>query len=144
MELLFEYVEGTIHFDPSIPCTIYHTKGYMSSKDYRTFTLGHLEVFEKQKIKYPNLCAILSDTRQQDIIDIEDLEWLQNEWMPKAKAIGVRLIVVMVSDNVFGQYGVEDFVENTQENGMQVPMFNDLNKARKWLKEESAKIAMAN
>lgn len=143
MKLLFEHGEGTIHFDPTIPCTVYHTKGYMTSEDYRIFTLGHLKVFEEQKIIYPNLCGILSDTRQQDMVDVEDLEWLQNEWMPKAKTVGVRLIAMMVSDNVFGQFGVEDFVENTQEDIIQVPMFNNLEKARHWLQTQSEKIAVS-
>lgn len=137
MKLLFEHAGGTIHLDPSIPCTVYRTSGFMSSEDYRTFALGHLSVFEKEQNNYPNLCAILTDTREQDTVEAEDLDWLQSEWMPKAKAIGVRFIAMMVSDNVFGQYAVEDFAENAPQNEIQVLMFNDWDKAKEWLKEQS-------
>ena len=66
-------------------------------------------------------------------------EWTVNNWNPRALASGIEYVAFVLSDNVFGQMQVHNYVdliaEDQSDRKMKTKVFTDLKSAKDWLRE---------
>jgi len=127
---------GTLDYDPSVPCIIATHIGFMPDHEFKSFLdLGLEFMIEKKKIH--GKIAWLPDTSQMAGNTAE--EWTVNDWNPRALASGIEYIAFVLSDDVFGQMQVHNYVdlnaEGQSDRKMKTKVFTDLKSAKDWLHE---------
>lgn len=127
---------GTLDYDPSVPCIIATHIGFMLDDEFKSFlNLGLEFMIEKKKIH--GKIAWLPDTTQMAGSAVE--EWTVNNWNPRALASGIEYVAFVLSDNVFGQMQVHNYVdliaEDQSDRKMKTKVFTDLKSAKDWLRE---------
>jgi hypothetical protein len=59
-------------------------------------------------------------------------EWIQNEWTPTAKRLGLQYFAHVLSPDRYAQLSAEQMQKNTSGN-FEMRLFGDINKAKEWL-----------
>lgn len=77
-------------------------------------------------------CKILGDDSRLATIHAEDQRWIVEDWVPRAKAAGLRIIAATKPKSYFGQRSVER-VQSVLPQDIVVSSFDDLEAARAWL-----------
>lgn len=64
-------------------------------------------------------------------------DWIANEWMPKASALGLKKMAHILSKDIFAQLSAEFMEENNKavSDAFQLRLFNTKEDAQKWLFE---------
>ena len=127
---------GTLDYDPSIPCIIATHIGFMFDHEFKSFLdLGLKFMIEKKKIH--GKIAWLPDTSRMAGNAV--IEWTVNDWNPRALASGIEYVAFVLSDNVFGQMQVHNYVdliaEDQSDRKMKTKIFTDIQSAKDWLRK---------
>jgi hypothetical protein len=76
---------------------------------------------------------ILGDDRVLPTIHAEDQRWISEDWMPRARAAGLRAAASRSPTSQFGKVAVAS-VQSAARRDVVIRSFDDLNEAREWLK----------
>ena len=96
--------------------------------------------FLQEKIKtVPNI-TWLNDTRKLKTVSLEDLKWLNSNVNDRCYQYGLKKVVFVLPDNIFGRMAVKFYVEFTNrrtDNQFQIKAFRSYSDAENWLKAKS-------
>lgn len=125
---------GTLDYDPSVPCIIASHIGFMPEKEFKDFlNLGLKLMIEKRKTH--GKIGWLADTSQMGAI--EDEGWANRDWNPRALAEGIQHVAFVLPHDVFGQTIVETYNEQNMKaqpsSKMSTGVFEDIESAKEWL-----------
>ncbi len=135
-KILYETHNIRFYIDESIPCLVNEWHGFIKSHDFRAGILKLAEILEQQRPLYPKL-SMLADTRTLGALTRVDLEWVTNEINPLYVDAGVTHEAFIVSQDVFGTSALNRYTKQTTEHGIfTVQLFDDIEKAKTWLKAE--------
>lgn len=122
-------------YDPSVPCITSSGDGFMLSRDFREFMENGLDLI-REKIKENGKLGWLIDARYMEVIDPDDSEWVVTHWNVKAYEIGLRFVAFILPENIFTLMNIEEYTEQSEENGpLVIQHFDDMESAKNWLKE---------
>lgn len=76
---------------------------------------------------------IVSDTRNLGAISPENQEWSNNDWAPRAIAVGYQKIAIVLPADVFGQISVEDIMNKVGD--LSFHYFNSMEEGIKWISQ---------
>ncbi|WP_400190955.1 hypothetical protein [Hymenobacter sp. B81] len=65
-------------------------------------------------------------------------DWIEQQWMPQALALGLRRFAHVVSPGTFGRASVEEMLRRVDDR-FEMHLFQDIDAARQWL--HAAKVA---
>ena len=69
------------------------------------------------------------------MIDPEDQEWVNTDWLPRAIEAGYRKVAIIVPEDIFSQIAVDDIMEKAREEApVEDHYFTNLEEAKAWLK----------
>lgn len=78
---------------------------------------------------------ILNDNRELKGTWTGALEWIVNDWTPRAIKAGYSAVAFIYSKDVFGKFSVDSLLKQTDENGpVKQKPFRDMEEAKIWLK----------
>ncbi|MBL6447706.1 hypothetical protein JMN32_15415 [Fulvivirga sp. 29W222] len=133
---LFKMGTSTIDFDPSVPCLVHTSSGFLMSDELRQQMNAGLELLIKKKHELGKI-AWLANTKGMEPLLEEDTMWIAREWNARVCEAGVRHIALITPESELAEMSHEVYEENLEitDDGLVVRTFADLASAKAWLKE---------
>ena len=78
----------------------------------------------------------LVDSRLLGAIDPIDVKWVNDNWMPRAAAAGLRFMAFVMAKKVVMQMTMKSFIARINERELSTAFFDDVDQARAWLREQ--------
>jgi len=129
--ILRENEFSTASFDSDLSAGIIVWKDKkLTSEEYRMAFESIID-FTKGKDIFVNY---LADARFQSVVSPEDRKWFQKNIIPEAIKYGLQRGAVVVSGNAFKRYYMNMIIKGSRMFPIEIKMFDDMDKAIKWLK----------
>lgn len=119
-----------VSFDADVPCTVMVWQGYLTSDQFRAANERVLEFIEVKRCT--NLLGDISDFT---LITAEDQRWLNEDWIPRALAAGLRRCALVQPVYYFNQVAVDNVTRAVDRQRLDVRYFGDFESARRSLKD---------
>ena len=119
----------TVEYDKDTGCGIMTWRGYATSAQLRAAYNNFLKLVQD--------CGVnkgLSDNRGMTMLSLEDQEWINKDFLPRLLKTGFKYSAVIVPASHFARIGVENVVQNIQQDEIQVRYFPTVDKAKEWLR----------
>jgi hypothetical protein len=76
---------------------------------------------------------MLADLRRQPPLDVDAQDFGDHNWLPRALAIGLKRLAIVVPENRDAAVNVEDRLGSTARDQLEVGFFHSVDAAREWL-----------
>lgn len=123
--------------DTEIPALVTTSKKALVGKTFRRVMEQTLTTYIEVKKDYPHLFW-LADISKMAAYKPEDQQWMQENWNPRLNKAGVTHMALILPENIFGQLGIKKYVKANISFVAQ--LFDDMEKAKSWLKEMKKEI----
>jgi len=117
-----------IYFDPEINTVVMEWNGYATSKQFKQGTELMLNTLIKN-----NCSKVLADIKDMKIIAMEDQQWLNEEFLPRATKFGFKAIAIIKPDHYFNKVAVETISYKADKDKLTINFFDNTKEAREWL-----------
>ena len=128
----------SVAYDREVPCVVMVWKGYATSPLFRETNERVLAC-----IKENNASRLLGDIVDFVLIGAEDQAWLNDDFIPRAIAAGLRRVALVQPTYYFNRVAVENVGRRTDAQRLALGFFADLPSARAWLSEDGARAEAA-
>jgi hypothetical protein len=91
----------------------------------------------KEKIKETGRMLWLADTTLAPAIDTGGIEWVIEDWTPRALEAGIMHLAMVLPKNGWAKMAVEEYTEAGGKNEMIITYFKDVESAKKWFRDMS-------
>ena len=105
-------------------------KGNGVGSDYRTSMSKILDLIKEKQIT-----RWVGDVSEFGVVSRENKDWTNAVWFPGAMAAGLRRMAVVLPKDIFGSMSAKEVLAKVTED-VHIRNFDDLEKAKKWIKEE--------
>ena len=78
----------------------------------------------------------LSDDRNNPVLDSADTEWNMAHWLPQVIEAGWKYWAIVQPEEFAAKYGLDALTKELADRGITVRIFNDPEKAMKWLENQ--------
>lgn len=117
-----------IYFDKDLNCVVMEWDGYATSKQFKQGTELMLNTLIQN-----NCSKVLADIKDMKIIAMEDQQWLNEEFLPRATAFGFKAIAIVKPDYYFNQVAVETISYKADKDKLTINFFDNIEQAKTWL-----------
>jgi hypothetical protein len=121
-----------IYFDKDLNAVIMEWQGYANSSQFREGT----ELMLNTLIKH-NCSKVLADISDMTLIGMDDQEWLNNNFLPRAVEFGFKAIAILKPKSYFNQVAVESVSYKNNTEKLSIKFFDNKEDAKQWLKTYS-------
>ena len=132
---LVEEKNGTIEYDPTVPCITASFTDFMSSEQFKAFLdKGLTHLIEKKKDHARLLW--LADTSKHAVQPEKDIMWVAEHWNPRALKAGINHVAFVLPENVFAVRSVKGYAAKSaaREDEMTVEFFGKIEDAKEWFR----------
>lgn len=119
-----------IYYHDDIHCVHLDWFGYANMQNFQEACNASLDLLMEKKVS-----KMIADNSKAKIVSVESQKWLLEKWFGEAYKEGYRTSAVVESDNIFNEVAVKNIVNQMDDGKFTVHYFNDLEKAKQWLKE---------
>jgi hypothetical protein len=119
-----------IYFDKEIHAVIMEWNGYATSKQFKEGTELMLNTLIKN-----NCSKVLADIKDMKIIAMEDQQWLNEEFLPRATTFGFKAIAIVKPHYYFNKVAVETISYKVDKEKLAINFFDNAEEAKEWLKK---------
>ena len=117
-----------IYFDKDLDCVVMEWDGYATSKQFKQGTELMLNTLIQN-----NCSKVLADIKDMKIIAMEDQQWLNEEFLPRATSFGFKAIAIVKPDYYFNQVAVETISYKADKDKLTINFFDKIEEAKTWL-----------
>lgn len=117
-----------IYFDKDINAVVMEWDGYATSKQFKQGTELMLNILIKN-----NCSKVLADIKDMKIIAMEDQQWLNEEFLPRATKFGFKAIAIIKPNYYFNKVAVETISYKADKNKLTINFFDNIDEAKEWL-----------
>ena len=117
-----------IYFDKDINAVVMEWDGYATSKQFKQGTELMLNILIKN-----NCSKVLADIKDMKIIAMEDQQWLNEDFLPRAITFGFKAIAIVKPDYYFNKVAVETISYKVDKDKLTINFFDNVNEAKEWL-----------
>jgi hypothetical protein len=124
-----------VEWDEGLKCILMDYKDvFAEGEEYREPLSKVLDLIEEKRC-----IRLLADGRKMKIITPEDQAWVEREWLPRSKRIGLRYSALILPKSVVSTMAINRIMERfTSSGGKEVEIirayFDDIPSARAWLR----------
>lgn len=132
---LVDETNGTIEYDASVPCLTATFTSFMPTDQFQAFlNKGLALLIEKKRIHRRLLW--LADTSHHAVQPAQDIQWVVEDWNPRALKAGINHVAFVLPANVFASRAVKGYAAKTKEteDEMTVEVFGALEAAKEWFR----------
>ena len=119
----------SVEYDVDIPCIVMTWQGYATSAMFRAANEQVLDVIAERRAK-----KLLGDITDFVLIGAEDQAWLNENWLPRAMDVGLRIAALVTPTFYFNRVAVDNVVKKLDPIRLQVAYFATRGEAADWLK----------
>ena len=117
-----------IYFDKEINAVVMEWNGYATSKQFKQGTELMLNTLISN-----NCSKVLADIKDMKIIAMEDQQWLNEEFLPRATKFGFRVIAIIKPEFYFNKVAVETISYKVDKDKLTINFFDNIEEAKAWL-----------
>ena len=117
-----------IYFDQAINVVVMEWDGYATSSQFKEGT----ELMLNTLIKH-NCDKVLADIKDMVLIGMEDQQWLDQHFLPRAIEFGFKAIAIIQPDHYFNKVAVETISYKADKDKLTINFFDNAKDAREWL-----------
>ena len=121
-----------IYFDEEINAVVMEWNGYATSKQFKQGTELMLNMLIKN-----NCSKVLADIKDMKIIAMEDQQWLNEEFLPRATTFGFKTIAIVKPHYYFNKVAVETISYKVDKEKLTINFFDNSEEAKEWLRRIS-------
>ena len=119
----------TIGFDTTTQAVVLQWKRLpIASEDFRNALNAGLDVLAEQKSSH-----WLADVRNMSLIQVEDQDWTNQDWFPRAANMGIRKMAVILSTQSIAQSSTNRIMRRVNGITIETAMFDNETDAKHWL-----------
>ncbi len=111
-----------------IPCIKISWKAHPPSNEFRQACEKVLELMDEFRID-----KLLTDNSEAKLFNVEDQEWLNAEWLPRAEKLGYRGSAVIMPRDPFVKFAVNS-IAFKRDRKFFIRIFSNEKEALNWLK----------
>jgi len=127
-EAILKTGNGKIYHDENNNSVVMEWKGYSTSIQIkRGFELMLKTLVECTSSK------VFLDIKDMTMIGMKDQEWLNDDFLPRAKASGLRWVALLKPESHFTKAAVENVSSKLRKNVLTIRIFDDRLEAISWL-----------
>jgi hypothetical protein len=119
-----------IYFDKDIDAVVMEWHGYATSRQFKEGT----ELMLNTLIKH-NSSKVLADIRDMTLIGMEDQQWINEVFLPRATKFGFKAIAIIKPQSYFNKVAVETISYKVDKDKLTINFFDNADEARGWLRE---------
>jgi hypothetical protein len=117
-------------YDEKLQAIVMEWNGYFTSEQFRLGT-----EFMLQMIRQHSATKVLALIQNMTLIGMEDQQWLEKEFLPRAIEAGFKACALLKPKNYFNKVAVENITYKIDQQKLRVNMFETEEQARNWLLE---------
>jgi len=117
-----------IYFDEAMNAVVMEWDGYATSKQFKEGT----ELMLNTLIKH-HCSKVLADIKDMKIIAMEDQQWLNEDFLPRATKFGFEAIAIIKPDFYFNKVAVETISYKADKDKLTINFFDNTEEAKEWL-----------
>ena len=117
-----------IYFDKDLDCVVMEWDGYATSKQFKQGTELMLNTLIQN-----NCSKVLADIKDMKIIAMEDQQWLNEEFLPRATTFEFKAIAIVKPNYYFNQVAVETISYKVDKDKLTINFFDNIEEAKAWL-----------
>jgi len=118
-----------IYFDRKINAVVMEWDGYATSNQFKEGT----ELMLNTLIKH-NCVKVLADIKDMVLIGMEDQQWLDQHFLPRAIEFGFKAIAIIRPEHYFNKVAVESISYKVDKDKLAINFFDNVDEAKAWLK----------
>ena len=118
-----------IFFDVNLNTVVMEWNGYSTSNQFRQGTELMLNTLIQNKCS-----KVLADIEDMTIIGMEDLKWLETDFLPRAIKFGFKTIAIITPTSYFNKVAIESVSYKIDREKLKVAFFNSTNEGTEWIK----------
>ena len=118
-----------VYFDREINSVVMEWDGYATSVQFKEGTELMLNTLIQN-----NSFKVLADIKDMVLIGMEDQQWLETHFLPRAIKFGFKAIAIIKPDHYFNKVAVESISYKIDKDKLAINFFDNLSEAREWLK----------
>ncbi|MDB5271707.1 MAG: hypothetical protein JWO58_74 [Chitinophagaceae bacterium] len=118
-----------IYFDEQEDAVFMEWDGYATSAQFRAGTELMLNVLIKH-----HASKVLADVKDMVMIGLDDQQWMDTEFLPRAIKFGFKAIAMVKPDSYFNKIAVESISYKVDKEKLTINFFDSLEEAREWLR----------
>ena len=119
-----------IYFDEDIKAVVMEWDGYATSQQFKEGTELMLDMLMAN-----NCFKVLADIKDMVLIGMEDQQWLNTHFLPKAIHFGFKAVAMIKPDNYFNKVAVESVSYKVDKDKLQINFFDNVDEAKSWLQK---------
>src|SRR5687767_688828 len=119
-----------IYFDKEAGCVVMDWDGYATSEQFKQGTELMLNILIENKSS-----KVLADVKDMVLIGMEDQNWLDTQFLPRAVKFGFKAIAIIRPDNYFNKVAIESISYKVDKEKLAINFFDNTEDAKKWLKD---------
>ena len=123
-----EYASAS--YDPTTRIVELVWKKDAESEEYRKIFEDIVSFSNKKKIK-----SLLSDMRNQGLVRLDDVKWLEKEILSRAIEYGLEKIALVVKESIFSTIYAEAIKKKLSDSPVKIQIFDQIPEARLWLSD---------
>jgi hypothetical protein len=121
----------TIYFDKENDHVVMEWNGYATSREFKEGTELMLNTLIQNKAS-----KVLADIREMKIIGMEDQQWLENDFLPRATKFGFKTLAIIQPKAYFNKVAVETVSYKVDKEKLSINFFDDPEKGIEWLRTQ--------
>ena len=122
-----------VYFDEAIKASIGIFDEDFESDEFRKRATKVLDLIKNGAKK------AINDTSKLKVIDVDDQEWIENIWFPKAIEYGLKYFAFVVPKDVVGKLSMQLANDKQEKEASPITLnyFSDLQSAKEWIKQQN-------
>ena len=121
----------TVWYHPDSNIVHSHVRKFVTGKEFQDFLMAGYGMLVKNKSK-----KWLSDDRSNSVLRKEDVDWGNQNWLPKCVAAGWKYWAIVQPEKVLASAPMERLVEDFKKLGITSKFFSDPIAAMAWLEAQ--------
>lgn len=118
-----------VYFDENINSVVMEWHGYATSRQFKEGTELMLNTLIKN-----NSSKVLADIRNMTLIGMEDQQWINEVFLPRATKFGFKAIAIIKPRSYFNKIAVETISYKVDKEKLTINFFDNVEEAGEWLK----------
>src|SRR6186997_373093 len=117
-----------IYFDKEINAVVMQWDGYATSTEFKEGTELMLNTLIQN-----NCFKVLADIKDMVLIGMEDQQWLDTYFLPRAIEFGFKAIAIIRPEHYFNKVAVESISYKVDKDKLAINFFDNIEEAKAWL-----------
>ena len=118
-----------IYFDEEINAVVMKWDGYATSTEFKEGTELMLNTLIQN-----NCFKVLADIKDMVLIGMEDQQWLDTYFLPRAISFGFKALAIVKPDSYFNKVAVESISYKVDKDKLAITFFDNAAEAKEYLK----------